>query len=99
VEPELRNNPNINEVLTYGHTHFNQKTFPDSMLRKKSYLLGVRPSTTFLATGIRRLKPLPNNPGYKNWSLLMWKYYFKEWYNLMGQVIIIILFLTYTKNT
>jgi hypothetical protein len=66
VEPELRKNPNISEVLLYGDTHFNQKTFPDSMvgkLRKKSYSLGVIPFNNISGNGYSEIKAIAKQSG------------------------------------
>ena len=66
VEPELRKNPHINEVLLYGDNHFNQKTFPDSMvgeLRKKSYSLGVIPFNNISGNGYSEIKAIAKQSG------------------------------------
>ena len=66
VEPELRENPHINEVLLYGDKHFNQKTFPDSLvgkLKKKSYSLGVIPFNNISGNGYSEIKAIAKRSG------------------------------------
>jgi radical SAM superfamily enzyme YgiQ (UPF0313 family) len=68
VEKELRKNPHVNEVLLYGDSHFNQKTFPESLmgtLKKKSFSLGVIPFNNISGNGYSEVKAIAKRSGIK----------------------------------
>jgi len=68
VEQELRKNPHINDVLLYGDSHFNQKTFPENLmgkLKKKSFSLGVIPFNNISGNGYSEIKAIAKRSGIK----------------------------------
>jgi hypothetical protein len=68
VEQELRKNPHVNEVLLYGDSHFNQKTFPDNLmgqLKNKSFSLGVIPFNNISGNGYSEVKAIAKRSGIK----------------------------------
>ena len=68
VEQELRKNPHVNEVLLYGDSHFNQKTFPENLLgklKKKSFSLGVIPFNNISGNGYSEVKAIAKRSGIK----------------------------------
>jgi radical SAM superfamily enzyme YgiQ (UPF0313 family) len=68
VEQELRKNPHVREVLLYGDSHFNQKTFPETLmgeLKKKSFSLGVIPFNNISGNGYSEVKAIAKRSGIK----------------------------------
>ncbi len=68
VEQELKANPKIDEVISYGDTHFNAKTFPSPLmdtLAKRTYPLGIIPYHNISGHGYSDVKALAHRMGIK----------------------------------
>ncbi len=68
VEGDLKSNPHIDEVLLYGNTHFNSKTFPEGLLahlQKRSFSIGIIPYNNISGNGYSEIKALARRIGIK----------------------------------
>jgi len=68
VADELKQNPNINEILLYENGHFSNKNFPSSLLenlRKRSFAMGVIPFNNISGNGYAEVKAIANRIGIK----------------------------------
>ncbi len=68
VEHELRQIPDIGEILLYENGHFNNRTFPSELmnhLRKRSFSMGVIPYNNISGNGYADVKAIANRIGIK----------------------------------
>jgi hypothetical protein len=66
IAPELKSNPDINEVLLYGDQHFNDKAFPNSLLqnlKERSFSVGVIPYNNISGNGYSDIKSIAKRIG------------------------------------
>jgi radical SAM superfamily enzyme YgiQ (UPF0313 family) len=68
AENDLKRNPKIDEVILYGDTHFNSKTFPVPLMKSlagKGYPLGVIPYNNISGNGYAEVKAIAHMMGIK----------------------------------
>jgi len=68
VKDELRQNPNINEVLVYEDGHFKNTSFPSDLmqsLQKRKFSMGVIPYNNISGNGYADVKAIANRIGIR----------------------------------